>query len=170
MGMLSATFSDSIATGNFPGHLRSLSAQGNIQTQLSGRSSLTANLNVVLSQQLSNPEVTQTATPDVPASTTNNSGSTLNGSAQVSYAHRNPFNIANLIYTATFQANASQTNLRLISGDPDALAWQTGQVLRQNADYRLGRLTFRATSTFARLNGKNNASVFLMVGREIGDF
>jgi hypothetical protein len=58
----------------------------------------------------------------------------------------------------------------VVSGDPDALAWQTGQVLRQNADYRLGRLTFRATSTFARLNGKYNASVFFMFSREIGDF
>jgi len=172
MGMLSATFSDSIATGNFPGHLRSLSAQGNMQTQLSSRSSLTANLNVVLSQQLGTKQFTQTATNPafIPALTSNDGGSTLNGSVQVGYAHRNPFDIANLIYTATFQANASQTNLRLISGDPNALASQTGKVFQQNADYRLGRLTLRATNSFVSLNGKYNVSLFFTIGREIGDF
>jgi hypothetical protein len=104
LGMLSATFSDSISRGAFPSHLRSLSAQGNVQTQLSGRASLTGTLNVVLSQQLSNPQETQTATstPDIPASSTDNRGSTLNGTGQVrrpprSLRHRQP------VYTAAFR-------------------------------------------------------------------
>ena len=170
MGMLTTTLSDSISTGTFGGHIRSLSAQGNIQSQMSSRSSLTASLNVVLSQQLSGPQVTQTEALTDPTLITDTRNRTLNGSGQVSYAYRNPFDIANLVYTATFQGNASQTNLRLITGDPNALGSQSGTMFRQNADYRLGRLTIRATSTFARLNGKDNASVFLMIGREIGDF
>jgi hypothetical protein len=142
-----------------------------MQTQLSGRSALTASLNMVISQQLqTSPAMPTTTTPAATVPVANNGTTTLNGSAQVSYSHRSPFSIPNLFYTATFQANASQTNLRLISGDPNALAWQTGNVLQQNLDYRLGRLTFRATSSFAKLNGKENASVFFMVGREIGDF
>lgn len=171
LGMLSATISDSMSTGKFSSHFRSLSAQGNLQTQLSNHSALTANLYFVLSQQLKAPQVTQTATTSLtPALTTNGSSNTLNGSGQVSYTHRNPFDIADLLYTATFQANASQTNLRLISGDPNALAWQTSKVFQQNLDYRLGRLMFRATSSFATLNGKENASLFFTINREIGDY
>lgn len=170
-GMLSATVSDSMSTGNFSSHFRSLSAQGNVQTQLSSHSALTASLYFVLSQQLKAPQVTQTATTSPPPTlTTNGSSNTLNGSGQVSYTHRNPFDIADLLYTATFQANASQTNLRLISGDPNALAWQTSKVFQQNLDYRLGRLLFRATSSFATLNGKENASLFFTINREIGDY
>lgn len=167
LGSLSATLSDSLSTGSFPTHFRSFSAQGNLQTQLSGRSALTASLNVVVSQQLATAPATETS-PVLPS--TNSGSSTVNGSGQVSYTHRSPFDIANLFYTATFQANASQTNLRLISGDPNALAWQTGNVFQQNIDYRLGRLSFRATGSLATLNGKENASMFFMVSREIGDF
>lgn len=86
------------------------------------------------------------------------------------YTHRSPFNIPNLMYSATFQANASQTNMRVLTGDPNALAWQTGKVFQQTADYRVGRLLFRGTASFATLNGKKNASVFFMIGRDFGDF
>lgn len=171
LGTLSATASDSLSTGNFSSHFRSLSTQGNLQTQLSSRAALTASVNVVYSQQLATAQAQQTASPVVGAPQTSNDGSsTLSGSGQVSYVHRSPFDIANLVYTASFQANASQTNLRLISGDPNALAWQTGNVLQQNVDYRLGRLIFRGTGSFATQNGKENASVFFMMGRELGDF
>lgn len=170
MGTLSATASDSLSTGSFSSHFRSLVTQGNLQAQLSGRSALTAGVNVVYSQQLATPQAQQTASPVIGASqTANNGSSTLSGSGQVSYVHRSPFDIANLVYTASFQANASQTNLRLISGDPNALAWQTGNVLQQNVDYRLGRLIFRGTGSIATQNGKENASVFFTMGRELGD-
>ncbi|MBI4984566.1 MAG: hypothetical protein HZC24_04275 [Rhodocyclales bacterium] len=172
LGMLSTTLSDSISTGDYPSHYRSLSTQGTMQTQFSSRSTLSANVNFVLSQQLSSPQISQTATGATPTSAlvSRDGSSTLNGSAQISYTHRSPFDIPDLVYSAAFQANASQTNLRLISGDPNALAWQTGQVFQQYADYRLGRLMFRATNSFATLNGKKNASIFFTISREIGDF
>lgn len=168
---MSATFSDSMSTNAFASHNRSYSAMGNVQSQLSRRSAVTASVNAVISQQLKTTSVQKTATPaaiDGPAISTDNA--TLNGYAQIAYSHRSPFDIANLFYTASFQANASQTNLRLISGDPNALAWQTGKVFQQNADYQLGRLMFRITSSFASLNGKENASVYFTVTREIGAF
>jgi hypothetical protein len=172
VGMLSATASDSLSTGQFSSHFRSLSMQGNLQKQLSARSAVGGGLNVTVSQQLTAAPAPQpTIVPGlVPIQTTANGNRNVSGSAQIMYTHRSPFNITDLIYSAAFQANASQTNLRIISGDPNALAWQTGKVFQQSADYRLGRLIFRATTSVATLNGKKNASVFFMVGRDFGDF
>lgn len=170
--MLNAMISDSMSSGAFSSHYRSFSTQGNLQTQISARSAVTANLNFIVSQQLaaaSPPPTDPTATVPVTPLVSNGS-TTMNGSGQLAYSHRSPFGIANLFYTAAFQANASQTNLRLVAGDPNAQGWQTGKVFQQNADYRMGRLMFRLTNSLAALNGKKNASLFLMIGREIGDF
>lgn len=175
-GMLTTTVSDSRSAGSYPSHFRSLSAQGNIQTQLSGHSALAANINFVLSQQITTPQNIQTEiipspTPGtIPTVATKNDSTTLNGAGQVTYSHRNPFGVSNLFYSATLMVNASQSNLRLVSGDPNTLTWQTGKVLQQNADYRVGRLSFRLTNSFSTLNGKKNASLFFMIGREFGDF
>lgn len=168
LGSLSATASDSIASGNISSHVRGFSTQGNIQTQLTGRSALTGSLNISVNQQLASSQRTQTETAGDTAS--GGATTTTSGSGQVSYSHRSPFDIANLLYTATLQFNASQTNLRLVTGDPNALSWQTGTTFQQNVDYRLGRLMFRGTGSFASFNGKENASVFFMIGRELGDF
>jgi len=167
----SATASDSLTTGEYSSHFRTLSAQGNLQSQLSSRSALAGNLNFVVSQQLSAPQPVVTfvdpAQPAVPASS--NGTTNVTGSGQIAYSHRNPFDILNLLYTASFQVNASQTNLRVLTGDPNADAWQTGTVLQHSADYRIGRLVFRATNAFATLNGKKNASIHFSISREIGD-
>jgi hypothetical protein len=179
-GMMTVTVSDSRSSGSFPSHFRSLSTQGNIQTQLSSHSALAANVNFVLSQQITTPLIIQTeilpgATPGsipttIPTQPSKNDSTTLNGAGQITYSHRNPFRISNLFYSATLMVNASQSNLRLVSGDPNTLVWQTGKVLQQNADYRVGRLSFRLTNSFSTLNGKKNASLFFMIGREFGDF
>ncbi len=169
-GTLSASVSDSMSAGAFASHFRSLTTQGNLQTQLSSRSSLGANMNFVVSQQLTTTQApTTTSVVDARPPSTDNGNTTTSGSGSVSYMHRNPFDITNLMYTATVQVNASQSNLRLFAGDPNANVWQTGTVFQQTADYRIGRLIFRATSSFATLNGKENASVFLTIGRELGD-
>jgi hypothetical protein len=174
VGTLSASVSDSYSRGAFASHYRSLTTQGNTQTQLTARSVVTANVNFVVSQQLSQPQAAPmhdpiTGAPSLPAATDDGSR-TMNGSGQVRYMHRSPFGIADLTYTASLQTSAAQTNLRLVSGDPNALGWQTGRVFQQNVDYRLGRLIFRTTNSFAALNGKKNASLFFMIGRDIGDF
>ena len=169
VGMLNATVSDFRTSGSFASHFQNFSAQGSVQTQIGRYAALAASLNVVVSRQLTSTQVTQTTVPAAAPFQTVNKGNTVNGSGQITYSHRNPFDISNLFYTATFQTNTSQTNLRLISGDPNALAWQTGTVFQQNLDYRLGRLTFRVTNSFTKVSGKENASIFFSVGREIGD-
>lgn len=171
VGQLSVTGTDSLSTGAFSSHFRTLTTQGNMQSQLSSRSALAANVNFVASQQITAPQATPTVgDPTQPPFQTSTTGSTnLAGSGQIAYSHRNPFDITNLLYTASFQANASQTNMRVVSGDPNALAWQTGTVLQHSADYRIGRLVFRATNSFATLNGKKNASIYFSINREIGD-
>lgn len=168
LGSLSATASDSIASGKISSHVRSFATQGNIQTQLTGRSALTGSINISVNQQVAGSQTAQTVTPG--DTTSGGTTTTTSGSGQVSYSHRSPFDIANLLYTATLQFNASQTNLRVVTGDPNALSWQTGTTFQQNVDYRLGRLMFRGTGSFASFNGKENASVFFMIGRELGDF
>lgn len=171
VGQLSVTASDSLSTGAFSSHFRTLTTQGNMQSQLSSRSALAANVNFIVSQQITAPQATPTVgDPTLPPIETSTTGSTnLAGSGQIAYSHRNPFNVTNLLYTASVQATASQTNMRVVSGDPNALAWQTGTVLQQTADYRIGRLVFRATNAFATLNGKKNASIYFSISREIGD-
>jgi hypothetical protein len=62
----------------------------------------------------------------------------------------------------------TETNLRVVSGDPNSLPWQTGTVFQQNLDYRVGRLNFRGTAAVSRQNGKENASVFFMMNRDFG--
>ncbi len=176
-GMMTATLSDTISSGAFPSHFRSFSIQGNVQTQITGHSALAANVNFVVNQQLTAPQGIQTevASPTIPNTTTTvviikNNTTTMNGSGQLTYSHRNPFSITNLFYSATLLVNANQANLRLVSGDANTLVWQTGKVFQQNADYRVGRLSFRLTNSLSALNGKKNASLFLMIGREFGNF
>jgi hypothetical protein len=94
----------------------------------------------------------------------------MSGSGQISYSHRNFFDVMNLYYSASLQVNANQTNLRVVAGDPNALSWQTGMVMQQNLDYRIGRLNFRLTGSLASSNGKENASLFGMMSREFGAF
>lgn len=162
---LVASISDSMALGELPSHSRSYMTQGNLQSQISRRSSVAANINFVYSQQLK-----ATATTDVTgtATTTPIPGS-LAGSGSVTYSHRSPFDISNLNYTASLMLNASQSNLRIISGDPNALSWQSSFILQQTVDYRVGKLVFKGTASFINTNGKENASLFGMVSREFGD-
>jgi len=162
---LTASVSDSMSFGEFPSHSRSYTTQGNLQAQLSRRSSLAANVNFNYSQQLKATTTTDatgtvTATP-VPGS--------LAGSGSVTYSHRSPFDISNLNYTASLMLNASQTNLRIVAGDPNAMSWQSSFILQQTVDYRMGKLVFKGTASFVNTSGKENASLFGMVSREFGD-
>jgi hypothetical protein len=169
-GFLSANMSDSIGSGNLPSHYRSWTTQGSFQTQLSSRAALAATLNVSVSQQLKTPETTQSNSTLGTSATISGNNSTTSGAGLLSYTHRSPFDISNLYYSLSVQTTANQTNLRLVSGDPNAMSWQASRVFMHNADYRLGRLTFRATHTITTVNGKKNASLFFMMGRDFGDF
>jgi len=166
VGSLSATASDTVVAGDYASHYRNISINGNIQKPLTGRSTLTASTNFVLSQQLKVPETSRTS---VFGASDNLDGSrTLSGSGMVTYSQRSPFDVQNLLYSASLMVNMTETNLRVVSGDPNSLPWQTGTVFQQNLDYRVGRLNFRGTAAVSRQNGKENASVFFMMNRDFG--
>ena len=172
-GSVSSSFSDSVTRGESRSHYRNFSAQGNLQTQLSRWSSFTIGLNLNGSQQLTDP--TNTTSPFTEIALATSSTRTANrpiwsGSGSINYNHRKPFGIANLAYSASLQANLSQTNLRVVSGDPNALFWQTGTVFQQSVEYRLGLLNFRGGNTITSNSGVKNFSVFGTVTRRFGNF
>lgn len=168
---LSVNASDSLSSGNFSNHLRSFTGTGNFQRQLSSRASVSAAANVSASQQLSSPLTYTTTTTGLGTTNTTQPTTVWNGSGQVSYSHRNPFDVSNLVYTASFTTTANQSNLRLVTGDPNALAWQVARVFTNQATYRVGRLQFQLTGSMAWLgDGKKNATLFGSISREIGDF
>lgn len=173
VAMLTVNASDTISSGAFSNHLRNFAGNGNFQTQLSNRASLSASVNINVSQQLSAPLIFTSTPTDLTGTplTTTAPTSQWTGSGQISYSHRSPFDISNLMYTINFMSIANQTNLRVVSGDPNALSWQIAKVLSQQATYRIGRLSFQATASVAWAgDGKKNASIFGSVSREIGDF
>lgn len=171
LATLSLNASDTYSTGNNSNHLRSFAGTGNFQTQLNSRASLSAAANVSASQQLSSPLNFTTTTTALGTTITTQPTTIWNGSGQVSYSHRNPFDVTNLVYTASFTTTANQTNLRVITGDPNALSWQVARIFTNQATYRLGRLAFQVTGSMTWLgDGKKNATVFGSISREIGDF
>lgn len=166
VGSMSATASDTLVSGDYKSHYRNVSLNGSIQKQLSGRSTVSTSANFVVNQQLKVPESGQTSPFSTQGSL--NGTRTMNGAGAVTYSHRNPFDVQNLLYSASLMINMSQTNFRVVSGDPNALPWQTGSVFQQVLDYRVGRLSLRGTASVARQNGKENASVFFTMNRDFG--
>lgn len=168
---LSASASDTMGSGSFSNHLRSFYADGRLQTQLSSRAALNASLSAAANQQLSSPNNFTTTTTTLGTTTTTAPTTTWSGSGQVFFSYRSPFDIPNLFYTASFSANANQTNLRVVTGDANALSWQTSKVFTNQMVYRIGRLSFQATGSMAWMgDGKKNATLFGSVSRELGDF
>jgi hypothetical protein len=92
------------------------------------------------------------------------------GAGGANYSHRNPFSISNLVYSASIQLNTFQGNQRVLTGDPNALSWQTGAVFQQSVDYRIGRLNFRGTNTLNEIDGKKNVAIFGTVSRTFGGY
>lgn len=158
---LSGTFTDSMSLADQPNHYRNLSAYGNLLSQLSRRSFLTLNLNVNASQQISSPAI------DAGAQSTD---ALWSGAAGATFSVRNPFEVRNMTYLVTVRNNYNQTNLRVASGDPNALSWQTGVFFQQSLDYRIGRLSFRTSHTIAENNGVRVVSLFVVIARNFGEF
>ena len=157
-GSASAMVFDSVSAGAAQSHFRNLSLQGSLQSQLSRNSSLSVNLSMNASQQLG-------STTEKP-----NDNPIWTGVGGASYSHRNPFSISNLVYSANLQVNSYQANQRVLTGDPNAMSWQTGTTFQQSVDYRLGRLKFRGTNTINEINGKKNMSIYGTVSRGFGQY
>lgn len=167
VGSLSATGSDSVSTGQSDSHFRTFSVTGNGQWQVNRRAGFNASVNAIWTQQITKATSASGASP---APSIGNSPATWSGGGSLSYAHRNPFDITNLMYGATYSFTTSQTNLRVAAGDPDALSWVVSSALMQRLDYMLGRVKFQATGSLATVDGKKNASVYFSMQRAFGDF
>lgn len=167
VGSFSATGSDSISAGQSDSHFRTFSVSGNGQWQVNRRAGFNTSVNAVWTQQITSATNTGDASP---APSVGNSPATWSGSGSIGYSHRNPFDITNLLYGATYSVTTSQTNLRVAAGDPDALSWVVSSALMQRLDYLLGRVKFQATGALATVDGKKNASVYFSMQRAFGDF
>lgn len=167
VGSLSVSGSDSISSGQSENHFRSFSVNGTGQWQISRRASVNASANATWSQQL-------TAIRVIPgesqSASSNNSPPQWSGSGSLSYSHRNPLDIQNLLYGATFSFTTSQTNLRVAAGDPDAYSWVVSNTLLQRLDYILGRVRFQLSGSLATIDNKKNVSIFFSMQRAFGDF
>lgn len=165
-GMLSVTATDTMTSGNYSSHLFNLLTQGSMQMQLSSRSAMSSSLHFNYQQQIKAPRSSGVA----PSGPNLDGVSNTSGAGVITYSHRNPFDFIGLYYSASFMINISETNQRVLTGNPNANAWQVGSVFQQSLEYRIGRLGLRATTSLADLNGKENASVFFSVNRDFGDY
>lgn len=168
---VSTSLNDTVGVADTFSRFRSFFMQGSVQAQLTRRSSLAGNLNFGASQNLSEPEPNTSFNVLNPTSpTAANTTPLWSGGGGLSYMHRNPFGVANLFYTVSIQNNFNQTNMRVVSGDPNALSWQTGALFQQSVEYRLGRLQFRGSNTVTSSNGVKNVSIYGTVVRNFGEY
>ena len=157
-GNASVMLFDSVSEGATQTHFRNVSLQGSLQSQLSRNSSMGISVSLNGSQQLGNLQDKQRTDP------------IWSGAGGANYSHRNPFSISNLVYSASIQLNTFQGNQRVLTGDPNALSWQTGAIFQQSVDYRIGRLNFRGTNTLNETDGKKNVAIFGTVSRTFGGY
>jgi hypothetical protein len=168
-GGASAMLFDSVSNGATQSHFRNLSLQGSLQSQLSRHSSIGVNLSLNGSQQFGTANNIGFGS-GISGSGKSNDEPIWSGGGGANYSHRNPFGISNLVYTASIQMNSFQANQRVLTGDPNALSWQTGSAFQQSVDYRIGRLNFRGTNTINETDGKKNVSIFGTVSRIFGGY
>lgn len=164
-GLFSATLADNRTSGEYEGSYRTFNLNGNGMWQISRRASTNINANLVWSQQRQDQAASQLGSQGFAAGSDN-----WVGSASIAYNHFSPFDISNLLYRASLQYTSSQTNRRIIGGDPNfnPLEAQVTRAFEQRVYYYLGRLTFEAWNSVATLNGKKNALIFFQVRRDFG--
>lgn len=166
VGSLSVAGSDSISSGQSENHFRTFSVNGTGQWQMNRRAGFNAAVNATWTQQV-------TASSTVPGAgltaTDSSTPAQWSGSGSLSYSHRNPLDIQNLLYGATYSFTTSQTNLRVAAGDPNAVSWVVSNTFLQRLDYILGRVKFQLTGSLATIDGKSNASIFFSMQRAFGD-
>lgn len=169
---LGVSGSDSLSTGQGESHFRTVAVNGSGQWQVNRRAGFNANVNATWTQQVSSSSNIADSSLIGPNLTVvnNNTQALWTGGGSVAYNHRNPFNIQNLLYGATYSFTTSQTNLRVAAGDPDALSWVVSNTLMMRLDYLLGRVKFQLTGSLATIDGKNNTALFFSMQRAFGDF
>lgn len=153
---LSAT--DTRMMGSQTSDSQYLTLQGNGRIQLSGYSNLTATAGFQWNRQGAS---STDANSQAPVSTYTN--------INIAYQHSRAFKINNLSYTAQGTWNMQNTD----SGDQGGAGGNEpliGYSLDQRLQYRLGRIDLGAAATFTYQDGKENALLWLHVGRTFGNY
>lgn len=96
-------------------------------------------------------------------------GNTTTGAnASLSYQHSRAFNVRGLRYSLTGSVNTVSYDDRLL-GNVDAQRTQTGYSLEQHLNYRIGKLDTSLSAILSQFDGKENASIYVRVGRFFGN-
>ena len=93
---------------------------------------------------------------------------TTSANGSVSYLHSRVFNVRGLRYSIIGNVNTMTYDERLL-GNVDAKRTQSGYSLDQHLNYRIGKLDTSLSATFSRYDGKENASIYVRIGRFFGN-
>lgn len=86
----------------------------------------------------------------------------------VSYLHSRVFNVRGLRYSIIGSVNTMSYDERLL-GNVDAKRTQSGYSIDQHLNYRIGKLDTSLSATLSEYDGKENASIYVRVGRFFGN-
>ena len=155
-GGITLSASDTRTFGDERSDNQSLSMQTTANLAISSYSSAAANFNLQWNR----------SGRDDPAS---DGLATWGATGSASYMHSRAFGIPRLRYSLMFNLNYSSTNARLL-GDADADRVRDGYTIAQHLDYQIGRMDARLTATRAVQDGKENAMIYLQIGRAFGNY
>ncbi|HEY3327123.1 MAG TPA: hypothetical protein VGK14_08105 [Novimethylophilus sp.] len=157
-GTVSLSATDTRTMGALASDNQFISLQSNGRIQLSTYATASANFNIQWNRQ---------GTSGLDAG--GEAKTTIYTSGSANYQHSRAFGINNLRYSGLANINMQQSNARLL-GDANADANPVGYSLEQHLDYRIGRIDIGLTGTISVQDGKENALLFLQVGRTFGNY
>lgn len=153
-GLLGVSAADSRTRGHTRSAFQLLNAQASAQAQTGRYAFLTGNLTV---------QGTRQASAEAPLGPFN-----VNIGGGLTYQHQRAFGVPGLRYLATYERNDYRTNTRL-EGDLEASREHVTASLDQRLEWRIGKLVARLSFRLAEIDGKESASLFLRLARELGD-
>lgn len=93
---------------------------------------------------------------------------TTGANGSMTYLHSRAFNVRGLRYSLTASVNTTSYNERLL-GNVDAQRTQSGYSLEQHLNYRIGKLDTSLSAILSRIDGKENASIYMRIARIFGN-
>jgi len=90
----------------------------------------------------------------------------INGS--VTYLHTRVFNVRGLRYSLIGNVNTMSYDERLL-GNVEAKRTQSGYSIDQHLNYRIGKLDTSLSGNLSRFDGRENASIYVRIGRFFGN-
>ena len=173
-GFLSASASDSRATGDSPSTFQMLNVQLSGQWRINAYSELHSNLTWQLSRQESSSQdafflTDEFGNPVFVDNTSESRNSSISGN--LGYSHARAFGVRGMRYTLDFRANTAWDDARR-RGDPDAGRERDRATLDldQRLRYSIGRLDAELQWRMAEIRGRRNELLFFRVSRRFGAF